>query len=358
MDGTDQKMSASQILLTFASFVIVVAGMRASVEILVPFLLAIFIAIIGAAPLTWLKSKQVPGWLALIIIIAGIFLIGFLLAWLVGASIRDFSGNLPIYEKQLTQQMATVMNWLNEQGIDTSTVNLTEIFDPGSAMALVASGLNSLGSVLTNVLLIALTVIFILLEASSIPAKLRLIIGQKDSSMEPFEEFIETVKNYMAIKSLVSLITGVLVAVWVYIMGVDYPLLWGLLAFALNFVPNIGSIIAAIPVVLLSLIQIGPINSLIVAIGFIVINLVIGNAVEPRFMGRGLGLSTLVVFLSLIFWGWVLGPIGMLLSVPLTITAKIAFDVREETRWLAVLLGPNKSKEAAIRSEMKSKIWL
>lgn len=348
-----KKITASQILLTIAAFVIAVAGMRASVEILVPFLLAAFIAIIAAGPLVWLKDKNVPGWLALIIIIAGIFLFGFIIVLLLGSSVRDFSSNLPRYEAELSRQLSVILNWAAEKGLDTSNLNLTEIFDPGYAMKLVASGLNSLGSVLANFLLIALTVIFMLLEASGIPTKLRRIFGQESSSMEPFDKFIGTVKNYMAIKTLVSLMTGILVTIWIYIVGVDYPLLWGLLAFALNYVPNIGSIIAAIPAILLAFIQLGAINSLIVATGFLVINLVISNAIEPRFMGQGLGLSTLVVFLSLIFWGWVLGPVGMLLSVPLTITAKIALDIREETRWIAVLLGPNKSIDSAIRAKKK-----
>jgi predicted PurR-regulated permease PerM len=137
-----------------------------------------------------------------------------------------------------------------------------------------------------------------------------------------------------------SLATGIAVFILLVVVGVNYAVLWGLLAFFLNYVPNIGSIIAAIPAVLLALIQLGFVESVIVAAGFVIINLLVGNVIEPRFMGRGLGLSTLVVFLSLIFWGWVLGPVGMLLSVPLTMTAKIALDSREETRWIATLLGP------------------
>jgi AI-2 transport protein TqsA len=117
-------------------------------------------------------------------------------------------------------------------------------------------------------------------------------------------------------------------------------MLWGLLAFALNYVPNIGSIIAAVPAVLLSIVQLGVLKALVVAAGYAGINMVMGSFLEPRFMGRGLGLSTLVVFLSLLFWGWVLGPVGMLLSVPLTMTAKIALESRDDTRWIAVLLGP------------------
>jgi len=128
-------------------------------------------------------------------------------------------------------------------------------------------------------------------------------------------------------------------------VGVDYPLLWGLLAFLLNFVPNIGSIIAAIPAVIQVLVQLGFSAALVVAGGYLVINILIGTFIEPRYMGRGLGLSTLVVFLSLVFWGWVLGPVGMLLSVPLTITAKIALESHDGTRWVAIMLGPKVEPE-------------
>ena len=125
------------------------------------------------------------------------------------------------------------------------------------------------------------------------------------------------------------------------ILGVDYPILWGLVAMVFNSVPNIGSIIAAVPALLLALVQIGPDVMLYTGLGYVVVNLVMGNVVEPRFMGRGVGLSTLVVFLSLVFWGWALGLVGMLLSVPLTMIVKIALEAKEETRWIAVLIGPD-----------------
>ena len=138
---------------------------------------------------------------------------------------------------------------------------------------------------------------------------------------------------------MISLATGVLVAAWLRIVGVDYALLWGLLAFLLNYIPSIGSFIAAVPAVMLAFLQLGPGDGIVTAIGYLVINTVIGNFIEPRVMGEGMGLSTLVVFLSLIFWGWVLGPVGMLLSVPLTMIMKIALEASDETRWIAVLLG-------------------
>lgn len=340
MNAINQKTKGSQILLTIAAFVIVVAGMSAAKVILVPFLLAAFIAIISAPPLFWLQRKGLSTWLALIVVILAVLFIGLLMAGLVGSSVQDFSRDLPVYEAKLKQQTTLVMGWLEKLGVDISGLAVTEIFDPGAAMKLVATLLNGLGNVLANGFLILMTVIFILLEASSFPAKLRTVLGDPGSSLIRFDNFISNVKHYMAIKTLVSLATGILVAVWLVVIGVDYPLLWGLLAFALNYIPNIGSIISAVPAVLLAIIQLGFIRAAVVAAGYVVINLLMGNVIEPRFMGRGLGLSTLVVFLSLLFWGWVLGPVGMLLSVPLTITAKMALDSREDTRWMAVLLGP------------------
>ena len=167
------------------------------------------------------------------------------------------------------------------------------------------------------------------------------VLDDPQTSLQGFQRFTETVKSYMAIKTGVSLATGTAVTVWLIVLGVDYPLLWGMLAFLLNYVPNIGSIIAAVPAVLLALVQLGIGSAAVTLAGIMVINIVMGSVIEPRFMGRGLGLSTLVVFLSLVFWGWVLGPVGMLLSVPLTMTVKIALDSGDDTRWIAIFLGPD-----------------
>ena len=161
----------------------------------------------------------------------------------------------------------------------------------------------------------------------------------------------EKVQRYVELKALMSLGTALTVGLWVWIIGLDYPLIWGVLAFLLNFVPNIGSILAAAPAVLLAIVQLSWGGVMAVLAGYVVANVFWGNGVEPRIMGRDLGLSTLVVFLSLVFWGWILGPVGMLLSVPLTMTVKIALDANEDTRWIAVLLGPDISSEAGSEEE-------
>ena len=185
-----------------------------------------------------------------------------------------------------------------------------------------------------------LAVVFILLEVGSFRYKARRALGMPEATFPQLAAFMHAMKRYIVIKTEVSLITGVLVAVWLAILGVDFPLLWGLIAFLLNYIPNIGSIIAAIPGTLLALVQLGLWPAFLVALGYLAINMVMGNFLEPRWMGHGVGLSPLVVFLCLIGWGWVLGPVGLLLSVPLTMTVKIAAESSPETRWLAILLGP------------------
>ena len=344
----NNKSHGVRLLVIAAAFVIVVAGMRAAEPILVPFLLSAFIAIISAPPLFWLRRRGLPMGVALLTVIAAILAIGFLMGALIGASVKDFSAALPVYQARLQEEIGALLAWLGGIGIEISDQFLLEYFDPGAAMRLVGSTLTRLGGLLTNAFLILLTVIFILLEASSFPTKLRTILESSNRSLANFDRAINNVKRYMAKKTLMSLATGICIAIWLAVLGVDYPLLWGVLAFLLNFVPNIGSIIAAIPAILLAWVQLGVKSALLTALGFVVVNVAIGNVIEPRYMGRGLGLSTLVVFLSLVFWGWVLGPVGMLLSVPLTMTVKIALESNEGTRWIAVLLGSEAPAKAAL----------
>ncbi|TLS77325.1 AI-2E family transporter [Mariprofundus erugo] len=330
----------SSTMMTAAAFVVVVAGMQAAVSLLVPFLLAAFIAIICLPPLYWLHARGMSSAMAVLLIALTLVLVGALIGIFVGASVADFSHNLPTYQARLQLQTDALLNWLTGMGLHLDSQLLRDNFSPAQAMGMAGKLLAGLGNMLANTFLIILTVIFLLLEASAMPHKWR-VMGEHAPSGEHFRRFVASVNSYLAIKGWVSLATGVMVAIWLSVLGVDYPLLWGLIAFLFNFVPNIGSIIAAVPAVLLALIQVGPGTALFAGAGYLVVNIVMGNVIEPRYMGRGVGLSTLVVFLSLVFWGWILGPIGMLLSVPLTMIVKLALETGEETRWIAVLLGPD-----------------
>jgi predicted PurR-regulated permease PerM len=340
-----KQSAGGRFLVTAAAFVIVIAGMRAAESILVPFLIAVFIAVICLPSLSWLKNKGVPSALALLIVIAGISIIGMLMTALIGTSLDNFSKDLPFYQARLKEKSQLFISWVSQTGISIPEQKILDAFNPGAAMNLAAGILSRLGGVFTNAFLILLTVVFILLEASSISAKIHAISGSHEGSNSRFDEFINNINRYMAIKTMTSLATGICVAAWLAILGVNYPVLWGFLAFLLNYVPSIGSIIAAVPAILLALIQLGAAKTLFVVLGYLVVNIGIGSIIEPRVMGRGLGISTLVVFLSLIFWGWVLGPVGMLLSVPLTMAVKIALDSSEDTRRLGILLGSDVQAE-------------
>ncbi len=345
-DEQGRGSAAGRMLITTAAFVIVVAGMREANTLLVPFLLSAFIAIIVAPALSYLRSHKVPTGIAILLIILVIIAIGMLMGGLIGGSVDDFSAQLPVYQEKLQVLTANLLQWLSQMGVQVSGASVATMLDPSRAMKMAAQGLSSLSGLLTNTFLILLTVVFLLFESADLPAKLQLILKDPEKSYGHLNRVLEDIKRYMAIKTATSFLTGALVGILLMIIGVDYPLLWGVVAFFLNYVPNIGSLIAAIPPILLALVQLGTASAAWVTVGYLVINNLVGNFVEPKFMGRGLGLSSLVVFLSLVFWGWILGTIGMFLSVPLTMTLKIALDSREETRWIAVLLGPEITEPA------------
>ena len=323
-------------LLTVAAVVIILGGLVSAKAIVIPILLAIFITILTSPLLMWLEDKGLNSAFALIGVIVLLVMVITLLGLLINSSLSDFTANLPEYTRKLNETLATLTNLMHMNGFEFSDESIRELIDPAK-MAQFASGtIKGFGAALTNSFMILLLVVFMLFEASVLPKKIAAINAKASSSAK---EFLVNVKQYMKIKSIFSLITGLVIYVSLSIIGLDYALLWGVLAFLLNFVPNIGSIIAAVPAVLLALVQLGGIGALEVAVIFLIVNIVLGSMLEPKYMGQGLGLSTLIVFISLIFWGWVFGPVGMLLSIPLTIMLKIGLQSNPDTKWIAVLMG-------------------
>ncbi len=339
MKSPPKTSVALKVLIGLASFVIIVAGMRAAAPLIVPFLLAAFIAIICIPPILWLQSKKVPQFLSVVIVGFAIIIIGWILVALITGALSDFSNKLPFYQERLTVISKQTEEWIKTLPIETPDEIIEQYLDPAIAMKVASNMIASIGSILTNSFLIVLLVIFMLLEASSLPGKIRNAIGKPDSPLSQYTDVIKNVNKYLGIKTLISIGTGFTIFLWLLILGIDFPILWGLLAFLLNFVPNIGSLLASVPPIILALIQFGAGKAIITAIGFLVANAFFGSILEVRIFGKGLGLSTLVVFVSLIFWGWVLGPIGMLLSVPLTMIIKIILESNESTRGAAILLG-------------------
>ena len=340
MHNLESSSFTLRFMLTMACLVIVLAGIKAASVVLIPFLLSVFIAITINPVISKLVIWRIPRFIAILLVLSVLLVIGFSCAAVVGQSFNDFSTSLPEYQQQLMNQFHKLVNKLALFNIEIDKNMLSAYFDPAIAMKMVGNLLSGFGGVMTNLFLILLTVIFVLFEVPDVKRKVHIALHDPEMKLKHIDKFLDSVKDYVAIKAMVSLLTASCVGVLLWILEIDYLFLWSVLAFFLNFIPNIGSIIAAVPAVLLALVLQGPAIAGMAAIGYVSINTLVGNVIEPRYMGKGLGLSTLAVFLSLIFWGWLLGSVGMLLSVPLTMIVKIALEANEESQWLAVLLGP------------------
>jgi len=333
-------------LVSFAAFVIIVAGLKVASGFIVPFLLALFFAIVCLPIFHFLHKKGIPDALSMVAIFLLILFIIGVVGVVIGTSVQGFTQNLPEYQKNLTVLVQKSFELANKLGIKLPKERLLNIFNPTVVIRYIATSLRSFGSVMSNSFFTILVVIFILTESAAFSKKLA-FIAKTPATVSYFETFLSNVTRYMALKSLTSLVTGLVITLLLWAVGLHYAFLWGLAAFLLNYIPTIGSIIAAIPAILLSLIQFGIGRTIVIAVGYLLVNMIVGNVVEPKIMGKGLGLSTLVVFLSLVFWGWVFGPVGMFLSVPLTMVVKIALDSQEETRWLAIMLSNGVPEEGS-----------
>lgn len=341
--GTLEKESGAQILAIAACVIIVIAGLKLASSILVPFFLATFLAILSFPVLFYLREKGVPNWIAVLLSMMLNLAVVSVIILLTMQSFSSFKEEEPAYRKRFISMKNDTVAWLEENNVPVSDYLSVEAIDPGAALGLVQETFGQIVNVLSKGFLVLLIMIFILFEAPTFPDKMRYILGKKlasDADPGRFYKITNEVVKYLVIKTVISLMTGLCIGICVSLVGLDFPILWGLVAFALNYIPTIGSIIAAIPALLLALVQPGLDfgSVLVLAIIYIATNVVFGNFIEPMMMGRRLGLSTLVVTLSLVFWGWVWGPIGMLLSVPLTMVLKISLENTPDLRWVAVML--------------------
>ena len=323
-------------LLTFASLIVVIAGVRAADTIIIPILLAVFIAVLSLPLLYGLQQWGLPRILAVVATVLADIAILSAVGFLVVRSVDEFTGQLPGYQANLEQATSSVVQWISERG---GPIEAADFLDAERVVGLVGGAVTRVAAVLQNALLVILITVFILFEATSLPTKLRLAFGEGGDRFDRWTRTAQDVQHYLGIKTVVGAVKGVLTGFLVAFFDIDFPVFWALSAFVLHYIPSIGSIVAAIPPVLIALVQFGPGSAAGVALGYLVIDTVLGNLLEPTLMGRRFGLSVLVVFMSLLFWGWVWGPVGMLLSVPLTIIVKIILANTEDLRWLAILLG-------------------
>ena len=351
MNSKSTGSPESSPVVIIAALIVIIAGTIYAQSIITPFLLALFISIICAQPIGWLEKKGMPGGLALLIVLLGMVLLFSGFGFVIGGTISSFTGNVAKYETTLNTISQTFIHFLTSKGMNISEEQLSGIIQPARVLAFTAGAVNGFLSMMGNTFLIFLIVLFTLGEFGSFNIKARAILAGSDRSIDYFSTITKNIRHYLGIKTLICLLTGILIYIALLIVGVDYPLLWALIAGLMNYIPNIGSIIAAAPAVLFALVQLGLGGALWTLGSFLLVNNVLGNFIEPKIMGRGLGLSTLVVFLSLLFWGFLFGTVGMFLSVPLTMTIKIILEQNEKTRWLAILLGTPAEAKACLEQK-------
>lgn len=335
----------SRALIVIAAIAITLSFLHAAASIVAPILLAAFIAVIVTSPLNWLLRKRVPKWLAIGFIIFALLDGGSLLALVFTGQLEGFRHGLPGYQERLILLSDQFGAWLENIGVDNGREAVKDIFDPASPIALVRLALAKVSGTLGDGLLVLLAVVFMLLDAGGLSAKLGMAFHLTGEAGDRLGRLSSAIRRYTMIKILSSLATAVCVLVWLWILGIDFAVLWAVLAFLLNFIPFAGAILMMIPAVLMALVQTDLPTTLLVALGYVVVNTVIGNVLETRMMGKELGISTLAVLLSLLFWGWVLGTVGVFLAVPLTMSLIIALDSSPQTRPIAILLGPEVSEK-------------
>ncbi|PFF94935.1 AI-2E family transporter [Escherichia albertii] len=309
-------LNGLKIVIMLGMLVIILCGIRFAADIIVPFILALFIAVILNPLVQRMVRWRVPRVLAVSILMAIIVMAMVLLLAYLGSTLNELTRTLPQYRNSIMTPLQALEPLLQRVGIAISVDQLARYIDPNAAMTLLTNLLTQLSNAMSSIFLLLLTVLFMLLEVPQLPGKLQQMMARPIEGMAAIQRAIDSVSHYLVLKTAISIITGLVAWAMLASLDVRFAFVWGLLAFALNYIPNIGSVLA----------------------GYLLINLVFGNILEPRIMGRGLGLSTLVVFLSLIFWGWLLGPVGMLLSVPLTIIVKIALEQTAGGQSIAVLL--------------------
>ena len=337
-------------LLGLASFVVVIAGLQAAGQILLPVLFSVFLAVLCQPVVRLLTARRVPRVLAvlMVVVVLASALVG--LTVLLGDSVRRFTETIPQYQGRLETLVDNTIVLLNRWKVVPPSLDESAAFiDPGALLNAVGQTLSAVLTILSRLVIVVIFTAFILLEASELDQKVRVVFGPDSRITRSLLDGSATVQRYLAIKTVASLTTGILVGSVNAALGLDFAVLWGVVAFLFNYIPSIGSIVAALPPILLSTVQLGPVPTLIIAITYVAVNVSIGNILEPRVLGRHLGLSPLVVILSLFFWGFVWGPTGMLLSVPLTVVLKLLLEVTPDGNRIAVMLGPARDAEAASR---------
>ena len=322
--------------------------MRAAASIIGPILIAMIITVAWSPGSEWLRKK---GWHPSVAALTGIALgvIGVaLFVALVWTSLIQLQENLPGYQPRIAAIQELVRDKVADLPFDTSRLFRSDVVSPGAIVGYALKIVQQFTQTAGNLFLLVLLMAFMMLEAVRYPQKIRDALSGSPDTIARLSEFSASIRSYVTINAIFGLAAALLDTVLLLSLGVDFAVFWGVLSFLLSFLPNIGFIIALTPPTLLALVQFGFTRALIVLIGYVLINFIMDNVIKPRFVGVRLDLAPLVIVLSLVFWGWLLGPMGALAAVPLSIGARFLFESFEESRWLAHLMSDAGDKPVVV----------
>ncbi len=328
-------------LMSIAALVVIVAGMRAASTVLVPLVFALFLAVLLAPLVHALQRLRIPPAIGIPAVVLSAVALLVSLGGVLGQTINALVDAAPSYEKRANELLYWLTNTLGGWGFHYSPANLRASLGPDSVLPVLGRMVTGAASILSYTLLVLVIVVFLLFDAIDMPNRLELAFRGSEVNVEGLKHVAGEVKKYIVLKTYMCLLTGTATWIVLYATGVDFAPLWALLAVVFGYIPTIGALVSSVPPVILAVLQLGPGRSGLVLLLLVVLNVAIGNFLEPQIFGKRLGLSTLAVFVSLVAWGWLWGPAGMLLSVPLTMVTKILLDNSTQWRWLGALLEPS-----------------
>ncbi len=359
-----KHMKATAYFLGFISFVLFVYILMALKEILVPVTIAIFLTYLLHPLMAYMKKKGVPKWLSLVLILMVIAIIGYLTGLLLISAVGDvqdkwgmYSDNISAFMTQLLKPFdLTLREFASWFKIDITRIDIPTLFKKLFEAGVIGNMVNPIFSMLGDFFISLIFWVFMMLGKIKFEERLTIAFSEKSAMVtQNLLNINVQLQSYLIIKTILSLIVGTIVTLVLIIYNVDFALLWGLLTFVLNFIPNIGALIATIGPIIIALLQygLGLTTISLAAILFLIHNL-IGNLIEPHYLGRHMDLSPVFVLFSLIFWGWIWGIVGMFLAVPIAAAMKILFSNIDPLKPIAILMGSKAHSENSIKMEPKN----
>jgi predicted PurR-regulated permease PerM len=315
------------VLYASAAIIIIVAAMKLAAPIVNIVLIALLISMTMMPLNNWLMKKRLPKVLSVIISISVLILVTVVIASLLSVAVIGIAEEIPQYEQNLHSFKTNTLQFLSQFNIDVSAIFNHEYSDPQKVLRFITDFISGIISTFSNFAVVFLLVIFIVIDMADL--KYRIDKGEKNmkKGLRKLVELANEIRRYVSISAFTGFLTALGNLVVLLILGVDFPVLWAFLSFLFSFVPNIGFILSVIPPAFLALAELGLTEAIIVVVGFIIINAIVENIIKPKYMGEELNLSLSIIFISLIVWSWILGPIGAILAIPLTISAIKAWEI-------------------------------